>query len=330
MQTRRRQVRALTLLTGALAVACTVSPTDRGREGQGARDGAGSAPSVASPSTTASGAAPAKHGAGGDASEARAPGSADAGASDRSARAATPCPPEMVQIGRSCVDAYEAHLAIVDGTEPRLAPFSEPPKKGVRYEARSAAGVTPQPYMSRDFAEIACKNARKRLCTLREWHRACRGPKRQRYPYGPRFQAGKCNSGKAHLMRELFGPDAKLWKYEEHFNSPVLSTTPGFLAETGAHPECASHDGAFDMVGNLHEWVAGMVDEELVKGLEEEDIERNDQPWREGNGIFVGGFFSTRSELGPGCEYITIAHEPSYRDYSTGFRCCKDAEGDAP
>ena len=27
---------------------------------------------------------------------------------------------------------------------------------------------------------------------------------------------------------------------------------------------------------------------------------------------------------GPGCEYRTTAHAPSYYDYSTGFRCCAD------
>jgi hypothetical protein len=39
----------------------------------------------------------------------------------------------------------------------------------------------------------------------------------------------------------------------------------------------------------------------------------------------MGGFFSTHEQLGPGCKYVTYAHEPSYHDYSTGFRCCADA-----
>jgi formylglycine-generating enzyme len=44
-----------------------------------------------------------------------------------------------------------------------------------------------------------------------------------------------------------------------------------------------------------------------------------------GNGIFMGGFFSTMSQHGDGCQYVTAAHDPHYHDYSTGFRCCKDA-----
>jgi hypothetical protein len=47
---------------------------------------------------------------------------------------------------------------------------------------------------------------------------------------------------------------------------------------------------------------------------------------RTGNAIFLGGFFSTTSEHGPGCEFVTIGHEASYHDYSTGFRCCRGAE----
>ena len=44
-----------------------------------------------------------------------------------------------------------------------------------------------------------------------------------------------------------------------------------------------------------------------------------------GNAVFMGGFFSTRAELGPGCLFTTVAHDAGYHDYSTGFRCCADA-----
>jgi formylglycine-generating enzyme len=298
------------------SLGCTVSPHDSAPAPLESRASA----SPIAPPTSSSHAPPPKPSDAGTPRLADPDTDADAGAAEVPA-----CPPEMVRVGRFCIDAYEAHLVIVDGTEPRPAPFAEPPRKGLRYEARSARGVTPQPYVSRLVAAKACTHAQKRLCTLGEWQRACRGAKRQRYPYGLRLEAGRCNSGKPHLMRQLFGEDARRWKYDEHFNSPVLSIAPGYLAHAGSYSECVTEDGAFDMVGNLHEWVAGMVDEDLVRGLEREDIDRRKQSWRVGNGIFMGGFFSTRSELGPGCEYITIAHEPGYHDYSTGFRCCKTA-----
>jgi len=46
-----------------------------------------------------------------------------------------------------------------------------------------------------------------------------------------------------------------------------------------------------------------------------------------GHGIFMGGFFSTKSQHGAGCRFITIGHDPTYHDYSTGFRCCLGAAG---
>ena len=82
------------------------------------------------------------------------------------------------------------------------------------------------------------------------------------------------------------------------------------------------------MHGNLHEWVSSTVTEDFVERMEEEaferDFERVEQPYVVGNGMFLGGFYSTTNQHGPGCFYTTIAHEPTYHDYSTGFRCCAD------
>jgi formylglycine-generating enzyme required for sulfatase activity len=139
-------------------------------------------------------------------------------------------------------------------------------------------------------------------------------------PYGSK--KGKCNSGKGHLMTQFFGRDSHRWKYES-FNDPKLDQEPGFLARTGEYDTCAGPEGVYDMVGNLHEWVSDTVSQEFGEQIENESVHRKKQPWHPGNGIFMGGFFSTTSEHGPGCKFITIAHEPTYHDYSTGFRCCK-------
>ena len=64
-----------------------------------------------------------------------------------------------------------------------------------------------------------------------------------------------------------------------------------------------------------------------IKVMDAEEVSRRKQSWRSGNGAFLGGFFSTRSQLGPGCRFTTIAHEPAYHDYSTGFRCCANPIG---
>jgi len=237
-----------------------------------------------------------------------------------------PCPADMVLVGRTCVDPYEGFLLELadDGT---TKPHShvERPSKGTKYLAANGAGHFPQGYISRVESQAACTASGKRLCSKGEWQRACRGKGSARWPYGHSGVRERCNTGKLHLLTLEFSKVQGGLKYEEHFNSPILNAKPGWLAESGKYEGCVSDKGVFDMVGNLHEWVSGTVDQELVDGMAAESVERRDQPWRSGNGIFMGGFYSTTSEHGPGCDFITIAHEPSYHDYSTGFRCCKDA-----
>jgi formylglycine-generating enzyme required for sulfatase activity len=86
----------------------------------------------------------------------------------------------------------------------------------------------------------------------------------------------------------------------QRMNDPRINQLPGSLARTGAYGRCRSAWGAFDMVGNLHEWVA------------------------DARGRFRGGFYADGETNGRGCWYVTTAHHPGYHDYSTGFRCCGD------
>ncbi|MFT3770848.1 MAG: SUMF1/EgtB/PvdO family nonheme iron enzyme [Minicystis sp.] len=248
-----------------------------------------------------------------------------AAAIDAGVRSLTDCPEGMVKIGRFCVDRWEAHL-VVRGASGEITPlpfFARPPEDGA-YEARTAEGAYPQGYISRVEAARACKNAGKRLCSMAEWQRACWGKLGTSYPYGKHLEPDRCNMAKPHLLSIRHGADSRKWTYEA-FNDPSLDREPGFLAAAGTYAQCTSDSGTFDMVGNLHEWVSDTVDEELIEKLSAEPVERKTQSWRPGNGVFMGGFFSTHEQLGPGCKYVTYAHEPSYHDYSTGFRCCADA-----
>lgn len=268
------------------------------------------------------------------------PPPASAPASVASASAAVPEPPppcraDMVLVGRFCVDRFEAYLkkegsdgARVDADATLWVdhPYFERPEKGVRYRAANDAGKYPQGYISRVESKAACEAAGKRLCSKGEWTRACKGKGGATYPYGHRGVRGKCNTGKLHLLSEMFKNKKGSFKYDEHFNSPDLNKTPGYLAKGGEYEGCVSELGVADMVGNLHEWVSDTVDQDMMDKLAEEEVERRDQPWQVGNGVFMGGFYSTTSEHGPGCTFITVAHEPAYHDYSTGFRCCKAAD----
>jgi formylglycine-generating enzyme required for sulfatase activity len=231
------------------------------------------------------------------------------------------CPSEMVRIGGYCIDRWEAHVVNDDGVvHPRNVPLAD----GHRYTAKSAAGVFPQGHINRHQAAAACERAEKRLCAWIEWRRACQGAAWRRWPYGNELADGACNSGKTHLIRKLFGDDPNAWS-QAKFNDPRLNEQPGFLAKTGSHQACVSPDGAYDMVGNLHEWVIDSVSKAFLQKMQAENMSREKQPHALGNGMFLGGFYSTRSEHGEGCFFVTVAHSPKYYDYSTGFRCCKDA-----
>lgn len=242
---------------------------------------------------------------------------ASATASAAAAPPASGCPAEMVAVEGFCIDRWEAHLVRVDGAPHDAA---ERPPAGPRVEARSAAGVLPQGYLSRTEAAAACHHAGKRLCRAREWYRACAGAGRTAFPYGADEVEGRCNTGKPHLMQKLFG--SVRYTYDAHYNSPQLARTPGFLARTGEHAGCVSEAGALDMVGNLHEWVADDVSGKLAKEI---PIEAGaNMLGDEGSGVFMGGYFSSHGEHGRGCGYVTATHAPDYHDYSTGFRCCRD------
>jgi len=235
-----------------------------------------------------------------------------------------PCPPEMVLVERSCVDRYEAHLLEADdgGALVVHPPHEKPERK--RYVAASSAGVKPQAYICQIDAAAACQNAGKRLCSLTEWYRACTGPSGTTYPYGAKYEKGRCNVNKPHLLSLLHGADPNSWTYD-NFNDPKLDLTSGFLASTGEYGDCQSSEGVHDMVGNLHEWVADRVDSTLRSKLPVLAVLSHRVGRHSGNGIFMGGFFSTLNQHGEGCTFATAAHDPAYHDYSTGFRCCEDA-----
>ncbi len=170
-------------------------------------------------------------------------------------------------------------------------------------KAQSKVDVLPNGFLSRDTARAACEVAKKRLCTRTEWRTACRGSLGQKYPYGNRYERVQCNLGRGkHPARILFGkPSASV--IDPRLNLMQLDDAP-LLRKTGATPTCVSRwgdDAIFDMVGNLDEWV---------------DDDR---------GVFVGAAYTRYTKAG--CDAAIDAHPAGYWDYSTGARCCRDAEG---
>jgi formylglycine-generating enzyme len=214
------------------------------------------------------------------------------------------CPPDMASIDdRYCVDRYEASLLEIlsDGEEAPFSPFS--PVDGHVVRAVSEPGAFPQGYINENQAQEACGRSGKRLCKPVEWRNACMGPQHLTYGYGREKESRRCNDHGRSPVVAMFGSedlnDRSNWNWER-MNHPLLNQISGTLAHTGEHPGCTNGYGVYDMVGNLHEWVA------------------------DPKGTFQGGYYQDTQLNGEGCTYRTTAHAAWYHDYSTGFRCCAD------
>ena len=160
-------------------------------------------------------------------------------------------------------------------------------------------GAVPNGYNSAETAARACQNAGKRLCRQEEWVTACRGDKNRKFPYGDKYEAGRCNVFREGHPAQILHGNPSI----NHLDPRLLKVKAGskpLLRPTGATPSCRSEwqgDSAYDMVGNLDEWV--------------------DDP----KGLFLGGFFSRSTR--EGCDSSVSAHPRAYYDYSLGVRCCK-------
>lgn len=214
------------------------------------------------------------------------------------------CPDGMTSIGgKFCIDTYEASTVEIVGKNKTKAHSPFKAVDNLRVKAVSRKGKSPQAYISRDQAEEACKNAGKRLCSDDEWLTACKGKNATTFPYGNDRKTGVCNDGGFSSFNALYGiaggpPPQDAYNFV-NMNDERLNQMKGTLAKTGNFKKCRSSYGAFDMVGNLHEWTASK------------------------SGTFRGGYYLDTQINGDGCNYKTTAHNSRYHDYSTGFRCCK-------
>lgn len=165
-------------------------------------------------------------------------------------RALAACPSGMVQSGSTCVDRYEASLwkitdercikLILDGkdlTPPCQAAAVQVGINGVDYTdaqckfngggcksifALSIPAVIPARSINYFIAAAACRNSGKRMLSNAEWQTAALGTPD---PWPQDDPANQCN-----------------------LNSPTISLT-------GARSKCVSDVGAYDMVGNVIEFV---------------------------------------------------------------------------
>lgn len=241
-----------------------------------------------------------------------------------SALATPPCPDEMVFVPTSddgfCIDRFEASPG---GT----CVFRDPQNKRETDDnltlqscaPQSVEGEAPWRNISRHQAELACARVGKRLPTNNEWYRAALGT-----------------------------PDKSSdWSTEDCNVSSVRSDDP---EETGSRPLCVSAAGAYDMIGNVWEWLEETVDngvfvddvlppEGFIASIDPEGIPLDTDPtipdsaffedyfWLDSSdirGMIRGGFWKSKSDAGQYALNATIP--PSFIGAAVGFRCAKNVD----
>jgi formylglycine-generating enzyme required for sulfatase activity len=95
-----------------------------------------------------------------------------------------------------------------------------------KYEYPNKEGSLPQGNLSYTDAQQFCAQQGKRICTAEEWQWTCSSLDAYTYPYCKTLDEKRCNSDASQN-----------------------------LEASGARINCFSRFGAFDMVGNIFEWV---------------------------------------------------------------------------
>lgn len=215
--------------------------------------------------------------------------------------AAALCPADMVEI-----PAGTWTFGQDDSGEPWIPAARVAPLDAFcvdRYEYPNVVGELPRVNVGWREAMGACGARGKRLCSADEWERACRGVAATRYAYGTSFEAGRCNTD----LEGGHGPEG-----------------PPYAA-AGANPGCVSPEGAFDLNGNVSEWVADAWDADRfgpAEGQGEGATHRDLRQLR--GGTMWGGTFYGQSCLS---RHAHPAHTTSDDD---GFRCCASLSASAP
>lgn len=234
-----------------------------------------------------------------------------------------PCPPDAVRSGATCIDKFEASVWRVPNPTTTNAALVAKIEQGTATAADleagdatalgtasdnyapcadsgqncaddiyavSLPGVPPSSNLTWFQAQMACKNASKRLPSNAEWQAAV---------------AGTPDPGSD--------------------NGTTDCNSTGTLSLTGARSDCVSSDGAFDMVGNLYELTADWVPRAfgcdtwnvgLSPTSDQQCLSDQSEPFA----VMRGGFNGNGPEVGPfAVNTLPLSNSLS----AVGFRCTR-------
>ncbi len=234
----------------------------------------------------------------------------------------SPCPDDMVFVsndsGGFCIDKFENSASKTCNNQSISSQLdtAENLNQADCYPV-SKKGKEPWKYISQSQAKLACAKAGKRLPTNKEWYEASLGV-----------------------------PDPiSDWSKDDCQVAKNWSAHPGL---TGSGKNCVSSFGAYDMIGNVWEWVDGEIEngkfmgKNLPKSGYVVEVDKNgiaintangadvnfnkDYFWLKSKGIrgmARGGYWDNAEKAGIYSMYLVSP--TSYAGVGIGFRCVKDA-----
>jgi sulfatase modifying factor 1 len=236
---------------------------------------------------------------------------------------APPCPDDMAYVDtsfctdmqRRCTDMEQEktnHLPICHAFAREQ--FCRVPERRIafcidRYEYPNRRGAHPAWMLDWNEAQATCEAHGKRLCWASEWTAACEGPNHSPFPYGWARDHDLCNFDNFYIEPKRFGSKGQFDFYSRDSNvqAKELSRLDQSV-RSGSMESCKSGFGVYDLTGNMDEWVTSDVAPQDVS------------QWA---GLKGGAWGHVRNQ----CRPMTSSHEPTFRYYFVGFRCCSDVMG---
>jgi formylglycine-generating enzyme len=170
-----------------------------------------------------------------------------------------------------------------------------------RYEWPNQKGERPRVLVSWQEARAACESIGKRLCTEDEFNFACEGEQMTPFVYGHERDPSQCNIDRSYRERTF-----NFFPWDACQADAACRTAFDAIDQrlpAGSMESCRSFSGAYDLNGNVNEWVT---------------LPNNRSPHR--SGIKGGWWGPVRSRCRP---TVTFHDEADY-GYEVGFRCCAD------